>query len=143
VRLLGNPLWTTTGAGSPIPPPTPTPTVVERLSGGYYESGRRRTKEELAADRARFGIAEAAAEIVSNVALRQAEHPGLDDSQQLAELQGEMEARGIRLESEHVSMLETLRARYRLEAIEQQARTAEEQDIVFVMTMLSEIDDLH
>jgi transcriptional regulator NrdR family protein len=71
--------------------------------GGHEQ--RRRTRRELAEDRARFGIPQEAQDAISIVAKQQADRLETDAQKQLDELRGELKLRGLELESVYLQAL--------------------------------------
>ena len=100
--ILGNPIWSTTGAGTAPPPPPPTVDVSVRPSGGFPAYDRGPTEEQRHRSRVLHGLE---AEIVAKVAARQAAALDLDGTQQQQELAGELALRRIELRSEHLQAL--------------------------------------
>lgn len=97
------------GATTPTPPPTPNRDVIRNFSLGEWRRWHK-PEEELK----KRGLTEEAADVVAEVAARQAETDAqhrLDEQQRLDELRGEMRLRGIELESAHIKALNEERER--------------------------------
>src|SRR4051812_46969320 len=127
--ILGNMLWRTTGAGSP-PPPTP-PVVppddrpkgtAEWLGPPYQDQ---RSRESISKARARFGITDAAAEVIAAVAARQAaeeaaQAAAADEQRRYEEFSRELELRSLEFEGRYLEALSALGAKKLAEIREQQ-----------------------
>jgi hypothetical protein len=101
----------------PLPPGPnvipPSPVSAERFAGGweYARRSRRRIEEEIRAEREQWGILPKAAQIVSAVAIRQADALDLDAEQRLEELERELELAGVRYQSSYFELLNLQRQR--------------------------------
>jgi hypothetical protein len=99
-------LWTTSTFSHGVTSPT-TPIVTETFSGGweYARRARRRREEELRLEREQWGILPKAAQIISAIAIRQADALGLDAQQRLEELESELELAGVQYRARYLELL--------------------------------------
>lgn len=126
--LLGNMLWRTTGVGALPPPPTPPVVADDRPKGtaewlSAYPYGR--TAEDIRKARERFGIKDAAAEVIEAVAARQAAEEAAakataDEQRRFEELTRELELRSIEFEGRYLEALSALRQEMLQQIREQQ-----------------------
>lgn len=109
--------------------PTPTPTPTPSPSGGYFGGTARahRSAEEIRRARERFGIVEQAAQVITAVALRQANSLEQDEHKRFEELERELALRGLAWEARYLEMLNEQRER--LIGIELKERMQEAQRI--------------
>jgi hypothetical protein len=88
--------------------------VQTQFSGGYREYAhlyRRRAEEELRREREQWGILPKVAQIVSAVAIRQADTLDLDAEQRLEELERELELAGVAYQTRYFELLNLQRQR--------------------------------
>jgi hypothetical protein len=118
--VLARGLQTTIQSGYATPPLPPGPDVIppapvsaERFAGGweYARRARKRLEEEIRAEREQWGILPKAAQVVSAVAIRQADALDLDAEQRLEELERELELAGVRYQSSYFELLNLQRQR--------------------------------
>lgn len=100
----------------PLPPGPDVPPAsigVERFSGGweYARRSRKRLEEELRSEREQWGILPKAAQIVSAIAIRQADALDLDAEQRLEELERELELAGVAYQTRYLELLNLQRQR--------------------------------
>lgn len=108
-RYFGPRYW---GDGGALPPPPPI--VTDHPSGGY-DLGTLHERS-LAGERRRrdLGIELAEAQVIADVAERQAASHArqrLDEQQRLDELRGELELRGLEMQSAHIEAMNAERER--------------------------------
>lgn len=117
--ILGNMLWRTTGAGSPPPPTPPVVPADDRPKGTAEWLGPpykdQRSRESVVKARERFGITDAAAEVIAAVAARQAAEEAAqavaaDEQRRYEELSRELELRSLEFEGRYLEALSALRA---------------------------------
>lgn len=126
--ILGSMLWKTTGAGAP-PPTPPVVTVDDRPKGTAEWLGPpyqdQRSRESVVKARERFGITDAAAEVIAAVAARQAaeeaaQAAAADEHRRYEELTREFELRSLEFEGRYLEALSALRAEMLVAIKEQQ-----------------------
>lgn len=85
----------------------------ERFSGGweYAKRARRRIEEELRLERQKWGVLPAAAQIISALAISQADELETDAEARLAELERELELAGIQYHAKYLEFLNIQRQR--------------------------------
>jgi hypothetical protein len=99
------------GGGDAPQPPVPEPDTQERPSGGYYVRGtRQRTEEDERRGREAVGIPQPVAEVIANVAARQAEKPA-DEHKRFEELERELALRGLEWQGRYLAALNVARER--------------------------------
>ena len=81
-----------------------------------------RTRNELAAERARFGIPDAAAEVIAEVAARQVERLERDEQKRFEELHLELTLRAIAWDGRYLEVLSEIRSRMIDEEIAEKLR---------------------
>ena len=132
--ILGNPIWSTTGAGTAPPPPPPTVDVSVRPSGGFPAYDRGPTEEQRHRSRVLHGLE---AEIVAEVAARQVAALDLDAEQQQQELRGELALRKIELRSEHLQALSDQRQRLIDAEIAVRLRVVQDNQDILLLLMIA------
>lgn len=113
--------------------------VTDQPSGGfeYARLGpRRRTDEDIRRDRERFGIPRRDAQIIEDVALRQAADYRLDAEQKAQELRAELKAQRIEMRAEHLAALNARREAVILEEISQRLLRLQSQQNETILLLL-------
>lgn len=136
--ILGSLLWTTAGVGAP-PTPPPVVTTDDRPKGTAEWLGPpyqdQRSRESISKARERFGITDAAAEVIAAVAARQAaeevaQTAAADEQRRYEELSRELELRSLEFEGRYLEALSALRA-------EKLAEIREQQELEDVLALLA------
>lgn len=120
-------------------PAAPPVVVTDQPSGGfeYARLGpRRRTDEDIRRDRERFGIPRRDAQIIEDVALRQAADYRLDAEQKAQELRAELKAQRIEMRAEHLAALNARREAVILEEISQRLLRLQSQQNETILLLL-------
>lgn len=99
---------------------------------------RVRTAEEIRAERVRFGVLPA--QIIEEVAARQAADSRLDDQQRIEELRGELALRGLEMQSAHLEALNDRREAILLEEIARRLRgQMDERDTLALLLLAASV----
>lgn len=124
---------------------TPRPTVTQPIRNFSLREWRRWHKPEDEQEFRKLGVSEESAEIIAEVAMRQAESDAqhrLDEQQRLDELRGEMQLRGIAIQSAHIRLLNEERQRLidaEIAAYAARVRLEYENDNALLLMMIGSI----
>lgn len=116
---------------------TPSPNA---SSGGYFEYGggaAPRAKEDLQADRVRFGISLEAQGVISSVAAHQTVRLELDAQKRFEELERELEAKDIAWRAEYLTALNAERERMITAEIAERLHAKQREEEWIVLALLS------
>lgn len=138
--ILGNPLWTTTGA-SFVPPPTPPVVVTDTapVGGGVpsrYTRPEGRTKEEIRRERVAYGIEQEAVKVIEQVAKSQVSRKEADEHKRFEELERELTLSGIEWDARYLEALNETSARL-IEQVQAEARSQEDVQALATIVMLA------
>jgi len=141
--ILGNLLWTVTGAGFVPPPPPPAPEPSALKPSGGIPADQIRTRRDISRARKRFGLDDGAdrevvaATVIADVAARQALVLERDAQKRFEELLRELELQGIEFDARYLEALNIQRERLIDAEIAARLRLLREDEELIILLLMA------
>lgn len=126
--------------GDGVAPPPPPPAAAVQPSGGFPAHDRARTRKQVSEARKRFGLEdtykdERAAQVIANVAARQAEALEQDELKRFEELSRQLQLEGLEFDRRYLELLNQERERLIDLEIAQRFKYLREQEEIILMLL--------